>query len=133
MYRSRSSHGHEQRTVPIVPRLMELLEDRRAECDDDQLVTIRSAGGRRRKMVAMMEAAGVEPWDQTWQTLRRSREVEWMNEWIAPYLVCKWLGHTISVSARHYTIAIPDEVLARVTGRGARLSTPHPSAAARSA
>ncbi|QKK10199.1 MAG: site-specific integrase [Planctomycetota bacterium] len=128
--------GHEQRTVPIVPRLMELLEKRRAECDDDddQLVTIRSAGGRRRKMLAMMEAAGVEPWDQTWQTLRRSREVEWMNEGIAPYLVCKWLGHTLTVSARHYTIAVPDEVLAKVTGRKVTQNvTQHASASERTA
>ena len=128
--------GHEQRTVPIVPRLMELIRERRAECDDedDQLVTIQSAGGRRRKMVAMIEAAGVEPWDQTWQTLRRSREVEWMNEGIAPYLVCKWLGHTLSVSARHYTIAVPDEVLSKVTGRKVTQNvTQHASARKRTA
>ncbi|MCW5776507.1 MAG: tyrosine-type recombinase/integrase [Phycisphaeraceae bacterium] len=111
--------GHEQRIVPIVPRLMELLERRRAECPkgEQRLVTIRSAGGRRRKMVAVMEAAGVEPWDDTWQTLRHSCEIQWMNEGHAAYVVCRWLGHTLSVSARHYTIAIPDEVLARVTGR----------------
>lgn len=128
--------GHEQRTVPIVPRLMELLEERRAECDagDDHLVTIQSAGGRRRKMVAMIEAAGVEPWDQTWQTLRRSREVEWMNDGIAPYLVCKWLGHTLGVSARHYTIAVPDEVLSKVTGRKVTQNvTQHASARERTA
>jgi len=128
--------GHEQRTVPIVPRLMELLEERRAQCDagDDQLVTIQSAGGRRRKMVAMIEAAGVEPWDDTWQCLRRSREVEWMNDGIAPYLVCKWLGHTLSVSARHYTIAVPDEVLSKVTGRKVTQNvTQHASARKRTA
>ena len=111
--------GHDQRMVPIVPRLMGLIEARRAECPEgeDRLVTIRSAGGRRRKMVAAIEAAGVEPWDDAWQTLRRSCEVQWMNEGYAPYLVCRWLGHTITVSQRHYTIAMPDEVLARVTGR----------------
>jgi len=111
--------GHEQRIVPIVPRLMELIQQRRATCPEGErrLVTMRSAGGRRRKMVAIIEAAAVEPWDDTWQTLRRSCEIQWMNEGHAAYVVCRWLGHTISVSARHYTIAIPDEVLARVTGR----------------
>jgi integrase len=111
--------GHEQRTVPIVPRLTELLEERRAVCPEGEkhLVTITSASGRRRKVVALMNEAGVEPWDQTWQTLRRSCEVQWMNEGVPPYIVCRWLGHTLSVSARHYTLAIPDEVLARVTGR----------------
>ena len=85
-------------------------------------------------MVAMIEAAGVEPWDQTWQTLRRSREVEWMNDGIAPYLVCKWLGHTLGVSARHYTIAVPDEVLSKVTGRKVTQNvTQHASARERTA
>ena len=114
--------GHDQRVVPIVPRLYEILKARYAECgrdEDAHLVTIRSAGGRRRRMLAIIEAAGVEAWADTWQTLRRSREVEWMNSGIAPYLVAKWLGHTLSVSLRHYTIAIPDEVVARVTGREA--------------
>ncbi len=128
--------GHEQRVVPVVPRLMELLKERRAECPkgEPHLVTIRSAGGRRRKMVAIIEAAGVEPWDDCWQTLRRSCEVQWMNEGHAPYAVCRWLGHTITVSQRHYTIAIPDEVLARVTGRKVTQKvTQHASARGRTA
>ena len=112
--------GHAERVVPIVPRLMELIEERyadRGEDDDAHLVTIRSAGGRRRKVVAIIEAAGVEPWDDAWQTLRRSREVEWVNDGIAPTTAARWVGHTLSVSLRHYTLAIPDEVVARVTGR----------------
>ncbi|MBK7406136.1 MAG: tyrosine-type recombinase/integrase [Phycisphaerales bacterium] len=112
--------GHEQRVVPVVPRLMEILEARYSECgeeDDAHLVTIRSAGGRRRKIVKIIEDAGVEPWDDTWQTLRRSCEVQWMNEGYAAYLVCRWLGHTITVSQRHDTIVMPDEVIDRVTGR----------------
>ena len=128
--------GHEQRTVPIVPRLMELLETRRVECPGagDQLVTMTSAGGRRRKIVAMVEAAGVEPWDDTWQCLRRSCEVQWMNEGIAPYLVARWLGHSLTVSARHYTLAMPDEVLSRVTGRKVTQKvTQHASAPERTA
>jgi len=128
--------GHEQRIVPIVPRLMELLTERRAGCPrgEQRLVTIRSAGGRRRKLVAIIEAAGVEPWDDAWQTLRRSREIEWMNDGYAPYAVCRWLGHTMSVSARHYTIAIPDETLARVTGRKVTQKvTQHASAPERTA
>lgn len=112
--------GHEQRTVPIVPRLYGLLRERYDELgedDDARLVTIRSASSCRRKIVAMAKAAGVEPWDDAWQCLRRSCEVQWMNEGIAPYLVARWLGHSLTVSARHYTLAVPDEVLARVTGR----------------
>ncbi|MCC7389537.1 MAG: tyrosine-type recombinase/integrase [Phycisphaerales bacterium] len=129
--------GHEQRVVPIVPRLFEIMEERYEELgkdDDAHLVAIRSAGGRRRKMVALIEAAGVEPWDDTWQCLRRSCEVQWMNEGIAPYLVARWLGHSLTVSARHYTLAMPDEVLARVTGRKVTQKvTQHASAPERTA
>ena len=127
--------GHEQRMVPIVPRLMGLLRERRVQCpgDEPRLVTIRSAGGRRRKIVKIIADAGVEPWDDAWQTLRRSREIEWMLEW-PPYAVCRWMGHTISVSARHYTNAIPDDLLARVTGRSAtQNTTQHASAPERTA
>lgn len=127
--------GHEQRMVPIVPRLMDLLRERRVQCpgDEPRLVTIRSAGGRRRKIVKIIADAGVEPWADAWQALRRSREIEWMQEW-PPYAVCRWMGHTISVSARHYTNAIPDDLLARVTGRSATQNTTlHASAPKRTA
>lgn len=124
--------GHDQRVVPITPRLYAILLERYEECerdDDALLVTILSAGGRRRKMVALMEAAGVEPWDDTWQTLRRSCEVEWVNSGIAPTTAARWLGHSLTVSLRHYTLAIPDEVVARVTGRRAtQKATQHASA-----
>jgi hypothetical protein len=71
--------GHEQRFVPIVPRLMTLLEEwfELAPEGQEYLVTISSPSGRRRKMVALMDKAGVERWDDTWQTLRRSCEIEW--------------------------------------------------------
>jgi integrase len=66
--------GHEQRFVPIVPRLMTLLEEwfELAPEGQEYLVTISSPSGRRRKMVSLMDKAGVERWDDTWQTLRRS-------------------------------------------------------------
>jgi hypothetical protein len=74
--------GHQQRLVPIVPRLMRLLEEWFDLAPDGQarLITIKSPSGRRRKMRAVMDKAKVERWDDTWQTLRRSCEIEWAQK-----------------------------------------------------
>ncbi len=107
--------GHEQRTVPVCARLLRLLQARfdAAEEGEEQLITIKGAGSRRRKMVAIIERAGVEPWRDMWQTLRRSCEIEWAQTF-PQYAVSRWIGHSISVSGKHYANAIPDELFERV-------------------
>ena len=112
--------GHEQRIVPISPRLMELLRERFEQMPDgeERLVTIRGAGARRRKMAAIMDRAGVERWADTWQTLRRSCEIERAQNF-PQYAVSRWIAHSITVSGRHYANAIPDELFARVAGHQA--------------
>lgn len=117
--------GHESRLVPIVPRLLELLQERFDAVPEGEefLVKIKGAGGRRRKMVAIMESAGVEAWADTWQTLRRSCEIEWAQAY-PQYAVSKWIGHSIVVSGKHYANSIPDELFARAA---ASQATPIPT------
>ncbi len=112
--------GHEKRRVPICPRLMGLLRRRFEQMTDreERLVTIKGAGARRRKMTAIMDRASVERWADTWQTLRRSCEIEWAQHY-PQYAVSRWIGHSIMVSGRHYANAIPDELFDRVAGHGA--------------
>lgn len=117
--------GHEVRLVPIVPRLLELLHERFDAVPEGEefLVKIKGAGGRRRKMVAIMEKAGVQAWADTWQTLRRSCEIQWAQ--VHPqFAVSKWIGHSIVVSGWHYANAIPDELFARAS---AQQATPNPT------
>jgi site-specific recombinase XerD len=119
--------GHEQRVVPVCPRLMQLLQARYDELPDGQthFVTIKGAGGRRRKMVAIMDKAGVRRWDDAWQTLRRSCEIEWAQLY-PQYAVSRWIGHSITVSGRHYANAIPDELFARAAGtQAAQIAAQH--------
>ena len=103
--------GHEQRLVPITPNLMKLLLDRFAECeeDDQYLVTIRGQGRIRKTVQAVCARAGVELWSRLWQTLRSSCEKEWAMSF-PQYAVSKWIGHSITVSGRHYANDVPDEL-----------------------
>ena len=99
---------------------MRLLQERFDEAPEgeERLLTIKGAGSRRRQVVAIIKRAGVEPWDLTWQTLRRSCEIEWAQR-LPQYAVSRWIGHSISVSGRHYANSIRDELFHRVAGREA--------------
>jgi len=109
--------GHEQRVVPITPRLMELLQQRFDECNEgeEHLITINGKGALIRQVRRIWARAGVEPWSRLWQTLRSSCEKEWAMTF-PQYAVSKWIGHSITVSGRHYANAVPDELLDKASG-----------------
>jgi integrase len=106
--------GHEQRFVPITPQLMTLLQDRFAEVEEGQqrLVEIGGKGAVIRQVRAIWQRAGVEPWNRLWQTLRQSCEKQWAMTF-PQYAVSKWIGHSITISGRHYANDVPDELFAR--------------------
>jgi integrase len=118
--------GHEQRTIPIDPRLRLLLEavfdeavlDGASE-DDKPLITVGWGGWVGKKMRAAVNTAKVPTWKRFWQALRSSCEKEWATvhpQWV----VSRWLGHSIAVSGRHYTTGeIPDELYAKAAKRAA--------------
>lgn len=110
--------GHERRVVPITPRLMELLQARFDGCreGEDRLVTINGKGALIRPVRRIWARAGVEPWQRLWQTLRSSCEKEWAMTF-PQYAVGKWIGHSITVSGKHYANAVPDELFARAAAR----------------
>ena len=58
--------------------------------------------------MAIIERAGVEPWNTIWQTLRRSCEIERAHKYLQ-YAVSHWIGHSITASGRHDANTIPDE------------------------
>jgi len=109
--------GHEQRFVPITPRLMVLLEERleAAEEGEVHLVTIKGKGATRRQVARIWQRAGVEPWKRLWQTLRQSCEKEWAM-YFPQYAVSKWIGHRITVSGRHYANDVPEELFTKAAG-----------------
>lgn len=114
--------GQGQRMVPITPRLMQVLQDAFDAAPEGQqrLVTIRG-GYLRRNAGDIVKRAGVEAWKDIFQTLRRSCEKEWAM--VHPqYAVSKWIGHSITVSGKHYANSVPDELFdkaAQMDGTGA--------------
>jgi len=56
--------------------------------------------------------AGVDQGQRLWQTLRSSCEREWATAF-PQYAVSKWIGHSITVSGRHYASAVVDELFDR--------------------
>ena len=106
--------GHEQRFVPITPQLMTLLHDQFAEVEKGQqrLDEIGGKGAVIRQVRAIWQRAGVQPWNLLWQTLRQSCEKQWAMTF-PQYAVSKWIGHSITISGRHYAKDVPDELFAR--------------------
>jgi len=98
-------------------------EDRHEEMDCS--VGLRGAGAvaatgsgnnLRRTMRAIVKRAGMKPWSDVFQTLRRSCATEWKESYPA-FAVDAWLGHSGRVSEKHY-LMIPDELWDRVGGAG---------------
>ncbi len=112
--------GHEQRIVPITPKLMTLLHDRFEAMPegDIPLVTIGGKGAVIRRVRRIWARAGVEPWSRLWQTLRSSCEKEWAMTF-PQYAVSKWIGHSITISGRHYANAVPNELFDKAAEYGA--------------
>lgn len=117
--------GKGRRIVPIVPELAAILLRRFDDAPEGetQLVKIRGAGARRRKMLAIAKRAGVELWDDCWQTLRRSAEIDFATDFPA-FVAAKWLGHSPTVALRHYTTAVPDEMFHKATRHARRHENP---------
>lgn len=106
--------GHDQRVVPITPKLMALLQERFDSMPEGEprLVTIGGKGAVIRRVRRIWAAAGVEPWARLWQTLRSSCEKEWAMTF-PQYAVSKWIGHSITISGKHYANSVPDELFDR--------------------
>ncbi len=130
--------GHEQRVVPITPRLMITLQDGfdTAEPGEEHLVTLRAGGQLHRRLQAIARNAGVKPWPRAFQTLRSSCEKEWAMHF-PQYAVSKWIGHSITVSGKHYANDVPDELFVRAAGAGkseaVQNAVQYPAASARMA
>ena len=104
----------------ITPSLMPILQEAfdAARPGDERLIKLGHGGQMGRRLTAIAKKAGVEPWADAFQTLRRSCEKEWAMEF-PQYAVSKWIGHSILVSGRHYANSGPDELFDRAAAREA--------------
>lgn len=106
------------RTVPVVPRLRELFEAVRPKDAEpgDQVLRL-SLHNLHKKVLEGIEAAGLDRWDDLFQTLRRAAASDFAKA-APPHAVASWMGHGIHVSAQHY-LQVPEEMFERVTGPSA--------------
>jgi integrase len=109
--------GHESRSVPIDPRLMEILRRafEQAEEGSSRLVRITGNGYIAEQFEKAIRLSGVETWKRPFQTLRSSCEKEWAMSF-PQYAVSRWIGHSLVVSGRHYANSVPDELFDKAAG-----------------
>ena len=68
-----------------------------------------------RMMAAIIKRAGVQAWERLWQTSRSSCEKEWAMAF-PQFAVSRWIGHSITVSGKHYANSVHDELFERAAG-----------------
>ena len=100
--------GHAERLVPLFPALRRLLLDAYAAAPVGAEFVIRryrdTAVNLRTQFQRLIRGAGYTPWPRLWQNLRASRESELLREYDLA-TVCRWIGNSPAVAARHYCMS----------------------------
>ena len=93
------------RIVPIIPALFTILQDAfdAAPEGSDKIVRL-SAHNLHRDFEKLITRAGLVPWDDLFQTLRRSCENDFARHH-PQHEVSRWIGHSMRVSEQHYLMA----------------------------
>ena len=93
------------RFTPIVPELYSILSEAHEAAPEgsEHIVTL-SRNNLHRDFRLIVLRAGVEPWDDLWQTLRRSAETMFAERYPQKD-VSAWIGHSVKVSLKHYAKA----------------------------
>ncbi len=105
----------QRRTVPVVPELYEmLLAGFEAAKEGQELVCPVSHHGLWRNFQVIRQRAGLAKWKDAFQVMRRNCETDWAQKY-PQYVVSTWIGHDITVSARHY-LQVPDQLYEAAAG-----------------
>ena len=117
--RSSKTEHHEGggiRQVPIFhelrPHLMAAFEQ--AEPGAEFCITRYrdTAVNLRTQLTRIIQRAGLETWPKLWQNMRATRETELAERWPV-HVVCKWIGNSQLVAAKHY-LQVTDEHFAKL-------------------
>ena len=97
--------GGESRVIPMFPELRRYLEDawELAERGAEYVITRYrdSNANLRTQLNRIIAKAGLAVWPKIFQNLRSTRETELAQKYPL-HVVCKWLGNSQPVAARHY-------------------------------
>ncbi len=97
------------RIVPIRPELMALLNDGYSMASENGTSMIElPTNNRHRQTRSIVAKAGVEPWNELFQHLRRCCRTQLLNERHPGHVVSRWMGHGEKVGDDHYTMMTDD-------------------------
>ena len=103
---------HRRRSVPIVPKLMTILQDTfDAALEGQQGVLRISRNNLHRMFETITKRAELERFSRCFQVLRQSCETEWSQRF-PQHAVSAWLGHSEIVSRDHY-LQVTDEMYSK--------------------
>ena len=116
VYAQKTQRTKPIRQAPILPQLMDILEEAAALTDDLTGPVLRvSEYNHARTIANAARRAGVEPWERTFQTLRQSFETI-MCERFPAHVVAAWTGHSVEVAQAHY-LTMRDEYFTEASRR----------------
>ena len=97
--------GGGTRQIPLFPELLAPLQQvyEQAEAGTESVIT-RYRGGKvnlRTQLAKIIRRAGLTPWPKLFQNMRSTRETE-LTEHFPMHVVCKWIGNSQPVAAKHY-------------------------------
>ena len=97
--------GMASRVVPIFPELRPYLEKAFDLAEEGAEVVVTKIRSSEQNMGTMfgkiIRRAGLSPWPKAFQNLRASRQTE-LEQVFPTYVVCKWMGNSPKVAAKHY-------------------------------
>src|SRR5262249_8326904 len=102
-----------RRLVPIESKLYDLLLKAFEQAPEGQLLVSEvSSHWLGRNFMVIRKRAGLPAWKDAFQVLRRNCETDWAQKY-PQYAVSVWIGHDITVSAKHY-LQVPEELYQKV-------------------
>jgi len=97
--------GMASRTVPLYPELRPFLEAAFEAAEDGAEFVVTKLKNGEQNLGTMfrkiIKRAGLIPWPKAFQNLRASRQTE-LEQVFPTYVVCKWMGNSPKVAAKHY-------------------------------
>ena len=101
--------GQQTRVVPIFPELRPYLlaSFEEAEPGTEFVIAKHRLGclNLRQQMQRLIKRAGVAQWPKLFHNMRASRETELMRQYDLA-TVCKWIGNSPAVAAKHYAVSV---------------------------
>ncbi|CAN5486532.1 hypothetical protein BH10PLA1_BH10PLA1_16300 [soil metagenome] len=128
IHSSKTEHhvGKATRVVPIFLELLPYLREafEHAEPGTEYVIAKYRQGclNLGQQFERILQRAGVTPWPRLFQNLRASRETELMRQYDLT-TVCKWIGNSPAVAAKHYAMSMDlDGDFRRAAGLGDTLT-----------